>query len=137
MEVRELIDELVKAWNAHDAERLAGCFCADYQGADVVEPATHSGPEGARACSQRYFRAFPDIELTVERVLVDDHEATVLWRACGFHEGVFMNIPPTGRKVTISGVSIFDVREGKVYRGRYIWDVAGFLREIRLLPELT
>ena len=34
------------------------------------------------------------------------------------------------------GVSALTLRDGKVIRGLYIWDVAGLLRNIGLLPEL-
>ena len=46
-----------------------------------------------------------------------------------------MNIPPTGRRVEVSRVSIIDVEDGPVVRGQYIWDLAGMLRHMRLLPE--
>jgi hypothetical protein len=47
-----------------------------------------------------------------------------------------MNIPPTGRNVEVLGTSVLTVGDGKIARGLYIWDVAGLLRSIGLLPEL-
>jgi hypothetical protein len=47
-----------------------------------------------------------------------------------------MNIPPTGRPINARGVSMLTVESGKVWRANYIWDVAGMLREIGLLPDL-
>jgi hypothetical protein len=47
-----------------------------------------------------------------------------------------MHIPPTGRFATVRGVSILTFMDGKIYRGQYMWDVAGLLRAIGLLPEL-
>jgi hypothetical protein len=47
-----------------------------------------------------------------------------------------MNIPPTGHKVQVRGVSIIDVEDGLIVRGQYIWDLAGMLRHMGLLPEL-
>jgi hypothetical protein len=47
-----------------------------------------------------------------------------------------MNIPPTGRSVEIRGVSMLTIKDNQVQRGLYIWDVAGLLRALGLLPEL-
>jgi hypothetical protein len=47
-----------------------------------------------------------------------------------------MRIPPTGCDIAVRGISVLTVENGKVTRGLYIWDVAGLLRSIGLLPEL-
>ena len=47
-----------------------------------------------------------------------------------------MNIPATGHRVRVSGVSLIDVQDGFVVRGQHIWDLAGMLRHMGLLPDL-
>ena len=47
-----------------------------------------------------------------------------------------MRIPPTGREVAVRGVSILTIADGKVTHGETIWDTAGLLRALGLLPEL-
>jgi hypothetical protein len=48
-----------------------------------------------------------------------------------------MNIPPTGRAIVLHGVSLLTVSSGKITRASYLWDVAGLLRCLGLLPELS
>jgi hypothetical protein len=36
----------------------------------------------------------------------------------------------------VRGVSAFATENGKITRGLHVWDVAGFLRALGLLPEL-
>ena len=60
----------------------------------------------------------------------------VVWTARGTHLGALMNIPASGRMVTVRGVSAFRLRDGQITQAEYIWDVAGMLRDIGLLPEL-
>ena len=57
-------------------------------------------------------------------------------KAHGTHLGTLMNIPASGRSVSVRGVSVFTLAAGQVSRATYIWDVAGLLRTIGLLPEL-
>ncbi|WP_343424817.1 ester cyclase [Candidatus Amarolinea dominans] len=58
------------------------------------------------------------------------------WTARGTHLGTLMNIPASGRHVTVRGVSTFTLQEGQITKADFIWDVAGLLRAIGLLPEL-
>ena len=67
----------------------------------------------------------------------EGERAALMWTARGTHRGSIMNIPPTNRPVNIRGVSLFTVKENMVHRATYIWDVAGLLRNIGLLPDPT
>jgi predicted ester cyclase len=54
----------------------------------------------------------------------------------GTHQGKIMGIPATGQKISVQGVSIMEIEDGLIARGNNVWDTAGFLRAMRLLPEL-
>ena len=68
--------------------------------------------------------------------VAEGYRLAIAWVAEGTHQGPIMNIPPTGRRMEIRGVSIIDVQDGLIVRGQYIWDLAGMLRHMGLLPEL-
>lgn len=93
------------------------------------------GPEERLRILKSYVRAFPDIYFTGE-VVVEKNKAVLIWTMRGTHQGSFMHIPPTGRVVEIRGVSIMTIEDGKIVRGMNIWDTAGFLRAVGLLPDL-
>lgn len=44
--------------------------------------------------------------------------------------------PPTRREIRVRGVSILTVGDAGITHGLYVWDTAGLLRNIGLLPEL-
>jgi len=83
-----------------------------------------------------YCRALPDIRFALDDLVVAGDRVVVVWTATGTHLGVLMNIPPSGRRVSVRGVATFIVRDGLICRATYIWDVASLLRSIGLLPEL-
>ena len=83
-----------------------------------------------------YLAAFPDLHFTVEDTVIQGERVVQVWRAHATHRGPLMNIPGTGRRIAVRGASLLTFREGKLYRAAYIWDVAGLLRAIGLLPEL-
>jgi steroid delta-isomerase-like uncharacterized protein len=132
----QLIRDLVDAWNAHDADRLAALYAPDFEEDDVAQARAQHGPESVRALMRLYLRAFPDVQILPERVIIQGDQIAFAWTLCGTHRGTLMNIPPTGRGVRIRGVSLITVAQGRIQRATRIWDMAGMLRAFGLLPEL-
>jgi steroid delta-isomerase-like uncharacterized protein len=129
-------DAINQAWNSHDIEQVLGFYSSQYIGEDVGQAFLLRGHEGIRAMLENYWQAFPDLEFTVTDTVVHDTRVAIVWMAEGTHQGTIMNIPATGHRVAVRGVSIIDVEDGLVVRGQYIWDLAGMLRHMKLLPEL-
>ena len=131
-----LISALLDAWNAHDTERLKTFFDPQYEGVDVANPGLQRGVTEAQQRIETYLRAFPDLNFTLDDTVLQGAQVVLMWTAHGTHRGVFMHIPPTGRRVVVRGISVLTMKDDKILRGYYMWDVAGLLRAIGLLPEL-
>lgn len=125
-----------QAWNSHDMERVLSFYSPDCVGSDVGQANLLHGHAGLRAMLEMYWRAFPDLQFVVTNTVIQDSSVAIVWVAEGTHQGPIMNIPPTGHKVEVRGVSIIDVKDGLIVHGQYIWDLAGMLRHMGLLPEL-
>jgi steroid delta-isomerase-like uncharacterized protein len=134
--VAQLSADLIKAWNSHDPERVAALCSPDYEGLDVGEAVPQHGPEALRATVQRYIAAFPDLCFFESDSVYQHGRLVVSWTATGTHKGCLMNIPPTGRSILIRGITLLTIKDNKVAHAYYMWDVAGMLRSIGLLPEL-
>ena len=118
-------------------QRVQSFYAPDYEGTDVAEKRPHRGPDDVRRHMRANLRAFPDLELQIEQCVAKEDCVVLLWWARGTHSGKVMNIPATGRRVELSGVSWFKMHAGKIVWAKRIWDVAGMLRAIGLLPELS
>jgi len=132
----ELVADLIAAWNTHDLDQATAFFAADYEGRDVAQVEPQHGRDGIRRALASYFQAIPDVHFALDDLVVAGTRAVVVWTARGTHRGSLLNIPASGRVVTVRGVSTFTLRDGQIARAEYMWDVAGLLREIGLLPEL-
>jgi ketosteroid isomerase-like protein len=102
---------------------------------DLVAPGyvDHDLPPGVTPPeSIGMFRAgFPDAVFTVEDVLADDDRVAVRYRIEGTHTGDFFGMAPTGRKVSIGGISIYRVREGRLAEAWVQYDQAGLVRQVQ------
>jgi steroid delta-isomerase-like uncharacterized protein len=135
-ETLRLVRDLLEAWNAHDPERIQTFYAPEYEGVDVAQAKPQRGPQDVSRLVRRYFQAFPDLRFVDEDIVVQGNRAVLVWTAHATHGGELMRIPPTGRNIAVRGTSVLTIENGKVTRGLYIWDVAGLLRSIGLLPEL-
>lgn len=128
---------VIDAWNAHDPRLVAGHYAADYIGHDVGQARPLEGIDGIRLKVTLFLRAFPDAHFTIDEMTTQDNRLVIRWTARGTHKGRMMNIPPTGRAVSISGASFVTLKDGMIHRSYYLWDMAGMLRQMGLLPELS
>lgn len=77
-----------------------------------------------------------DLQLSVREVCAQAAQTAFFWTATGTHAGVFLSVPPTGRRVEGCGFSLLSVCAGKIERSVHLWDMAGLLRAMKLLPDL-
>lgn len=83
-----------------------------------------------------YWQAFPDLCITQDGFVIQGNEIALFWTATGTHRGTIWNVPATGRSISIRGVVHLQLRGNKIIKTDAIWDVAGLLRAMKLLPEL-
>ena len=133
----QLIQELLDGWNRHDANKVAALYTADYEEEDIAAADKHRSPIAAKATMILYLRAFPDLRLDADDIVIDGNCVAMSWILTGTHRGTLMNIPATGRTVKVRGVSMMTLADGKIKRTRRVWDLAGLLRAFGLLPELS
>lgn len=127
---------LVRAINRHDAKQFAAFFADEFEGTDVALAQPVRGSVGVEKAVAAYLGAFPDAEMTVLDLVVRADAAALVWTARGTHQGALMHIPPTGKTARVRGMTFLRLARGKVVSGSTVWDVAGLLRELGLLPEL-
>lgn len=135
--IEQFIIQFLDVWNQHDARQIAAYYAEDYEEIDVARSAPQIGRDNVRRTLLYYFRAFPDIVVKQDALVVDGDRAALFWTWTGTHRGTFLNIPPTGHRIHVRGSSMMTVRNGKIQRATRIWDLAGLLRDLKLLPELS
>lgn len=112
-------------------------MASDYVGHDPANPKPLRGPEGVKEFISTYRAAFPDARITVEEQLAEGDLVATRWSGRGTHEGELMGISPTGKQVTVSGLTISRVVGGKIVEEYQNWDTFGMMRQLDAVPELV
>jgi len=56
-------------------------------------------------------------------------------RISGTHQGEFLGIAPTGNQITLTGIDILGIAEGKVVEHWGNSDLLGMMRQLGAIPE--
>jgi steroid delta-isomerase-like uncharacterized protein len=88
------------------------------------------GPEEFAAFADRIRTAFPDTDIVVEDAFGIDDKVVARWAATMTHSGDGLGVPATGKRVTITGMSIARIVDGKIVEGWDNWDRLAMLEQI-------
>jgi predicted ester cyclase len=81
------------------------------------------------------FEPFPDLEKTVDDLVGEGDKVVARWTTWGTHTGSFQGIPPTGRRVSLTGITIFRLEEGRIVEEWSESDTLGLLQQIGAIPS--
>ena len=81
-----------------------------------------------------FYAAFPDMRHDVEDVFATEDRVAVRFVIRGTHTGDLFGIPATGRSVTIAANVLLQVSDGQVTELAGVFDEAGMLRQLGVLP---
>jgi len=133
--VQRMIDEVMNQQNLDVIDEL---FAADYLMHDPAWPMEVKGPEGfkqwAGAMLDPYFS---DSRITIEDMIAEGDKVAVRWTWSGTHTGEFMGVPPTGRQIAVTGISIHRFADGEFVESWASYDSLGMMQQITLqtIPE--
>jgi steroid delta-isomerase-like uncharacterized protein len=78
---------------------------------------------------------FPDLRFEVHDVVADGDRAMASWTMRGTQRGEWLGVPATGREVTLIGVDVFHVVDGRIDEVQIHGDYLGGLRQLGAIKE--
>jgi predicted ester cyclase len=80
---------------------------------------------------------FPDLRFTIEDIIAEGETVVARYSVRGTHKGDLGGIAPTGKQVTVYGVTISHFANGKIVEGSANWDALGLMQQLGVVPELA
>jgi steroid delta-isomerase-like uncharacterized protein len=108
--------------------------CVDHDPA----PGQVAGPKGYRALFTEMRSAFPDMKTEPVELVADEDAIAFAYTFTGTHQGPFLGVPATGRKVKVRGMQISKFSNGKMVERWGSSDQLGILQQIgaAAIPKL-
>ena len=78
--------------------------------------------------------AFEHLNVTIEDMIAEENKVVARFTARGIHKGDFMGLPATGKSITMTGIEIFRIENGKIIE---LWgevNLLGLMQQLGLFP---
>ena len=85
----------------------------------------------------QYLHAFPDGQVTVEELLADGDKVVARVSFHATHQGALRDIAPTGKPITLMGIHIFRIANGKLVEHWGLMDRLAALQQLGVVPPLA
>ena len=131
--MRRLYEEV---WNQGKFEVLDEVVSPDYVGHLPTPPSAPSGREGLRWLIQVYRTAFPDIHVQIADQFAEGEKVLTRITIQGTHQGQFMGIAPTNKKITVGALVVTRFINGQNVEGWAEMDRFGLMQQLGVVPAL-
>jgi steroid delta-isomerase-like uncharacterized protein len=128
---RRVIEE---AYNAGRLETLDDVLAPEFVGTDPALPEPIRGIEAEKQIVAAYRSGFPDLHITIDDMIVAGDKVVTRWTARGTHTGELWGMAPTGKEVTVTGIGIDRVANGRIVEAWNNWDTLGFMQQLGAVP---
>lgn len=128
VKARQLYEEVI---NKPDYGLLDSILSPDIVWHDPLLPGGEvRGIENFRQVLKEFRMAFPDLHITVEDQIIEGDKVVTRFTIHATHRGRLMGIGPTGKRITVTGISIIRFRDGKGVEEWIEEDNLGLMRQL-------
>ena len=92
-----------------------------------------NGPE-PKAVATVFGGGFSGWNITLEDQIAEGDKVATRWAASATHTGPLMGMPPTGKKVRVTGVNVARFAAGKIAESWFNFDMLTLLRQVGAIP---
>jgi steroid delta-isomerase-like uncharacterized protein len=128
--VRRLYEE---TWNKRRLEVLSELVSPSHALHGPNFSGSSIGPEAYKRQVALFLAGFPDLSWTIEDTVTEKGKVVVLWSFTGTHKGEFMGFAPTNKKVSIEGITIHEIANGKIMDSYVNWDTWGLMQQLAVV----
>ncbi len=90
--------------------------------------------EGMRVAGAMMRATFPDWHSELHELVAEDDIVVERFTASGTQQGEVLGVAATGRTVTLPGINIFRLRDGRIVERWGRLDDLGFLKQLGVVP---
>lgn len=95
---------------------------------------TPDGKDEYKKFQQQFREAFPDFTSTPQEEVVSENKVAQAFVMQATHKGEFMDIPATGNKVEMEGISIYRIEDGKIAEEWVQPDMMAMMQQLGVAP---
>jgi predicted ester cyclase len=122
-------------YNSTNLDLLEEVLAADFI-AHTLLPGLPPGLDGARSVHEKTMATWPDQSVTTEDLIAEGERVVERWSQTQTHTGapIFGAPANTGKKLRITGISIYRIANGKIVEHWAESDLYGLMVQLGVIP---
>ena len=117
----EVINEIISPSHALQASNIFG---------------SSIGPEAYKRNALLFFAGYPDLHWTIEDTIAEKDKVVACWTISGTHKGDYLGVPATNKKISVDGMTVHHITNGKIMDSYVSWDIWGMMQQLGVVPAL-
>ena len=135
-ENKAIVRRYREAHNTNNMDLLDEVLAPSFAAHEMLPNAPRT-PEGAKMIHQGNLAVFPDLQTRTDALMAEDDKVVERWTMMCHHSGApffIGNLPASGRKVEVSGITTYRIAGGKIVETWANMDFMGVLQQVGLIP---
>jgi len=128
--ITRFIEEVI---NQNRMDRADDLVVEDFVELDPL-PGQRQGREGLKEVLGMMQAAFPDIHWVIDEMVAEGDRVVTRFTWTGTHRSAFLGVRATGRRVTVKGVVMDQLVDGKMNESRILMDSLGMMQQLGVVP---
>lgn len=118
-----------EVYNEHKLDLLDEILGASYVG--HVNAHDIQGAESAKGFIGGFVKGIPDAKYEVLDTLTDGNKVIARWRCTGTQTGDFYGMPPSGKSIDVTGITIFEIVDNQISQLWNNWDQFTLVQQLQ------
>jgi steroid delta-isomerase-like uncharacterized protein len=129
-ENKALVRRLVEGWQDGHRREVAEELLADDFAGHSARPGEIATKEQGIQWFEYLWKALPDFAVEIRHQVAEGDKVATFKTFSGTHEGEFLGLPPTGRRVAFDVFDLLRIRDGKVVEHWSVTNMAGLIHQL-------
>ncbi len=125
---------VLKIFNEGNMALIAEVFAPEVVVHTSTFPQDLVGHEGIKNWVEFSRMTFPDLNMTFDETIVKGNKIVTIWTLTGTNTGPMSmpsgTVPPSGKKVHITGISVSNVQNGKIVKEIVVYNVLEMMMQM-------
>ena len=130
--VRRMTEEFYNQGNVESAERF---FADSYVHHDPASAQVRDR-DGLKQVLRAFLAGCPDLHITIDQLLAEGDTVTKRWSYHATHTGDLAGLPPTLKRITMSGLELFRLSDGKIVECWLGYDNLSLMQQLGVIPTV-
>lgn len=137
---KQLINRFVQElWNERRLEVADAIFangCVTHQlRSGAPADAVPRGPQAIKEHVTSWIAGFPDLHFSIEQMLSEGDRVAMQLLMEGTHQGAWLGIPASGKKIQIRMFTVHRLVQGKIVEDWVLVESLGVLQQLEVVPN--